>query len=260
MACSAISDAKEEPHVIPVTSFDKPPSRWHPRVRHHARTPAMKPKPQVGTGNPLAALRRLAQPQARPAREQCELCSLDLAPEHRHLLEMSTRKIICACDACALRFDGVIGGRFKLMPRRVRALPDFRMSEEQWENLALPINLAFLFRRTPEDKMMAYYPSPAGATESLLPLAAWETLVGENPSLSRMESDVEALLVNRVGVARLYYIAPMDVCYELVGLIRVHWRGFSGGEEVWKHIESFFAKLEDRAETSLPRDREVSHA
>lgn len=208
----------------------------------------------------MAALRRLAQPQARSVREQCELCSLVLEQEHRHLLEMSTRKIICACDACALRFDGVIGGRFKLMPRRARALPNFQMSDEQWQSLALPINLAFLFRRTPEGKMMAYYPSPAGATESLLPLTAWEILVAENPALGQMEPDVEALLVNRVGDARHYYIAPMDVCYELVGLIRVHWRGFSGGEEVWKHIESFFAKLEERAEPWSLRSREVSHA
>ena len=65
---------------------------------------------------------------------------------------------------------------------------------------------------------MAFYPSPAGATESLLPLSSWQQLVTENPALKRLEPDVEALLVNRVASARDYYIAPIDHCFELVGL------------------------------------------
>lgn len=87
------------------------------------------------------------------------------------------------------------------------------------------------------------YPSPAGATESLLPLAAWNALAERNPRLSIMQSDVEAFLVNRVGVKREYYIVPIDVCFELVGLIRVHWRGLSGGDVVWREVETFFVRL-----------------
>ena len=64
---------------------------------------------------------------------------------------------------------------------------------------------------------MAYYPGPAGATESLLPLDAWEALVSQNPPLQKLQPDVEALLVNRAGKARNYFIAPIDKCYELVG-------------------------------------------
>ena len=154
---------------------------------------------------------------------------------------MVDRKIICACDPCALRFQDVVGGRFKLIPRDARALPDFQMTDAQWDSLALPINLAF-FHNT-GGKMTAMYPSPAGATESLLPLEHWRELVADNPMLGEIEPDVEALLVNRVGPAREYFIAPMDVCYELVGLIRTHWRGLSGGETVWVEIENFFARL-----------------
>ena len=77
------------------------------------------------------------------------------------------------------------------------------------------------------------YPSPAGATESLLPLKAWNSLVANNLVLARMEPDVEALLANRVETKREYYLAPIDVCFELVGLIRVHWRGLAGGDLVW---------------------------
>jgi hypothetical protein len=195
----------------------------------------------VTNGGPLAALRRYAQP--RVAEERCDLCSVVLAPTHRHLLELASRKIFCSCDACAMRFEGVIGSRFKLIPRDARPLPGMEMSDAQWEGLALPINLAFFFFSTPVGKLMALYPSPAGATESLLPLETWSTLVSANPLLGSIEPDVEALLVNRVGQARDYFIAPIDLCFELAGLIRMHWRGLHGGDVVWRHIEAFFTRL-----------------
>jgi len=180
-----------------------------------------------------------------PEVEHCELCSTRLAPIHRHLLEMATRRIVCSCDPCALRFENVLEGKFKLIPRDTRPLPDFKMTDAEWEELSLPISLAFFFYDTPGKKMAAYYPSPAGATESLLPLTAWEALVAANPVLSKLKPDVETLLVNRTHDAREYFVAPIDVCFELVGLIRVHWRGFSGGEEVWTAINVFFNRLKE---------------
>ncbi len=163
------------------------------------------------------------------------------------MLELATRKIVCACDACTMTFVPVVEGRFKVIPRDPRALPDFQMSEAEWENLALPISLAFFFHHTPNAKMVAMYPSPAGATESLLPLSAWESLVRQNPALSGMEADVEALLVDRVRENRRHFIVPIDKCFELVGLIRMHWRGLSGGEEVWREIDRFFERLQESA-------------
>jgi hypothetical protein len=120
------------------------------------------------------------------------------------------------------------------------------MTDLEWEGLSLPISLAFFFYDTPNKKMAAYYPSPAGATESLLPLTAWEALVETNPVLSKLQADVETLLVNRTNEKREYFVAPIDICFELVGLIRVHWRGFSGGEEVWTAINGFFDCLKER--------------
>ena len=117
------------------------------------------------------------------------------------------------------------------------------MSDAEWESLALPINLAFFFFSTPAAKITAMYPGPAGATESMLPLDSWKTLVANNPALATMQPDVEALLVNRVDATRDYFIAPIDVCYELVGTIRKYWRGLSGGEEVWRRINEFFLRL-----------------
>lgn len=198
----------------------------------------------------LEALRKFAgAPRQRPRVEveRCELCSASLAQQHRHLLETASRKIACACDACALRFQNVIEGRFKLIPRDIRALPNFQIADADWDALALPINLAFFFYSSGSGKMTAMYPSPGGATESLLPLRAWETLAARNSALSRLQPDVEALLANRVGVNRAYFIAPIDKCYELVGTIRAHWKGLSGGEEVWREIDKFFARLQQSA-------------
>jgi hypothetical protein len=227
--------------------------------RHNKRLISMNRNPSVGRPeSPFKMLRRLTQP--RTVQERCELCSVALMPGHRHLLEMKSRQVICACNQCALRFQVVVGGRFKLIPRDPHALPEFRLTDRQWESFALPINLAFLFYNTAAGKMTAMYPSPAGATESLLPLAAWNVFVDDNPVLTRMEPDVEALLVNRVGTARQYYLAPIDACYELVGLLRVHWRGLSGGDEVWGHITEFFARLEARSEPLPAGVQEVNHA
>jgi hypothetical protein len=75
--------------------------------------------------------------------------------------------------------------------------------------------------------------------------------VATNPPLVAMQPDVEALLVNRLGARRgfaasEYYLAPIDACYQLVGLIRLHWRGLSGGTEVWQALSRFFAELQSR--------------
>ncbi|MBV8142713.1 MAG: hypothetical protein JOZ60_11780 [Verrucomicrobia bacterium] len=199
--------------------------------------------------NVFTTLRRFAQP--RLALRRCELCSVSLAAEHRHLLETSTGQVVCACDSCGLRFQAVLDGRFKLIPREVRSLPSIELTDAEWESLALPINLAFFFRSSPVNRIKAMYPSPAGATESLLPLKAWDTLAATNSALASMESDVEALLVNRVGTIREYYLAPIDVCFELVGLIRVHWRGFAGGEAVWAEIDRFFTRLRSESRPVL---------
>ncbi|HZC35651.1 MAG TPA: DUF5947 family protein [Chthoniobacterales bacterium] len=193
----------------------------------------------------IKTLRRFRQPQA--VEERCELCSAGLSPKHRHLLEIPSSRVVCTCDPCALRFQDVVGGRFKLIPRDIWRLGQSSVPDAEWENLALPINLAFFFYSTPERKMKALYPSPAGATESLLPLAAWNALTKRNPRLATMQSDVEAFLVNRIGAEREYYVVPIDICFELVAIVRMHWRGLSGGDSVWQEVERFFARLSAEA-------------
>jgi hypothetical protein len=200
-------------------------------------------------GNPalsaLAALRRFAKP--RTPVERCELCDAPLADEHAHLVEPTDRRLICACDPCALLFCYREGSKYQRVPRRVDFLPNFRLADEEWEALHLPINLAFFLHSSPAGRVVAFYPSPAGAMESLVGLEAWAELAEANPVLRELEPDVEALLVNRVGETREVYRVGVDLCYHLAGLIRLHWRGLAGGQAVWEEISRFFVGLKERS-------------
>lgn len=203
---------------------------------------------------PSVSLRDFAR--RRAIVERCEMCSKELAPEHQHLIEPEQRKLICACDACALLFTTQAGTKLRRVPRHSRYLPNFQLTDLQWNSLMIPIEMAFFFNSSPLDRMVAFYPSPAGATESLLAFETWDEVVKENPILEKMLPDVEALLVNRVGaangVAPEYFIVPIDECYKLVGVIRLYWHGLSGGTEMWREIKKFFTEL--KAKSSVPRE------
>jgi hypothetical protein len=136
-----------------------------------------------------------------------------------------------------------------LVPDRRLYLGDFQLSDAQWENLRVPVGMAFFFYSTPAQQVVAFYPSPMGPTKSFLDLSTWEQLEESNPVLKEVKRDVEALLVNRVRGTRQYFLVPIDECYRLVGVIRVHWKGLSGGQKVWKEIERFFATLRERCKT-----------
>jgi hypothetical protein len=183
------------------------------------------------------------------AEERCELCGEPIAPEHRHIVDLQSRQLLCACRACTILFDGAAagGGHFRLVPDRRLRLPDFDMDDVRWASLQIPVDMAFFFRNSQAERVMAMYPSPAGPTESLLDLGEWDEIASANPVLETLEPDVEALLVNRARGAREYYVVPIDECYVLVALIRTRWRGFTGGAEVWEAIGGFFAGLRDRS-------------
>jgi hypothetical protein len=204
---------------------------------------------------PLDVLRQFARKrETRPPAEQCELCSAEIAADHRHLLELSRHTLVCVCQPCSILFGdpGAGGGKYRLVPWRYLILPDFQMTDEQWDDLLIPVNMVYIFHSTSANRVMAFYPSPAGAMESQLTLEGWDALVSSNPILNDLEPDVEALLINRVRNRgedyREHYIVPIDTCYKLVGLIRLKWKGLSGGEEVWKAIAEFFADLRTKSE------------
>jgi uncharacterized protein DUF5947 len=203
-------------------------------------------------------LRRLAQRPAtrsrdEPLEEECELCGLPIPPEHRHVLDLENRNLLCACRACAVLLDrrAAGGGHWRLVPERRLRLDEFRMPDELWEALNIPVDMAFFFNDTTAGRVVAYYPSPMGPTESALKLESWDALEAANDILLTLEPDVEALLVNRARGQRRQWLVPIEDCYALVAVIRTRWRGFSGGREVWDELDRFYEEL-DRKSNAAP--------
>jgi uncharacterized protein DUF5947 len=207
----------------------------------------------AGTRNGLrlGSLARRARAERVEAQERCDLCGEPLPAEHRHLLDLESREVMCTCRPCRILFDrqAAGGGHFRLIPERRLRLSGFEMSDAAWEELRIPVDMAYFFHSSAAERVVAYYPGPMGATESLLELGAWQSLEAANQVLADMEPDVEALLVNRARGAQEHWIVPIDDCYQLVGLIRLRWRGLTGGKDVWEEIGRFFAALE-RKETA----------
>jgi uncharacterized protein DUF5947 len=197
-------------------------------------------------------LRNLAQRSAaerEAVAERCELCASSIPNDHRHLLDQRNRELICVCRPCSLLFDreAAGAGKYRLVPERRLRLPGFRLDDLEWERLRIPVDIAFFFHNSDAGRVMAYYPGPMGPTESQLELASWAEIERANPVLETMAPDVEALLVNRARGARSQWLVPIDECYALVGVMRTRWRGFSGGRELWEHIDRFFAELDAKA-------------
>jgi hypothetical protein len=206
-------------------------------------------------------LRRFAAPRAAAAAEECcDLCRTSLAAGHPHLVDLASRRLLCACAPCALLFDqrGASLGRFKRVPTRRLRLRGLRLGADFWDRLQIPVRLAFFFENSdaslapPSEgergpsggRAVAFYPGPAGATESLLPLDAWREVIAANPVLASLEPDVEALLLrDRGGAQPDCYLVPIDACYALTGTVRRSWKGFEGGTEAWQQIDAFFAEL-----------------
>jgi len=173
------------------------------------------------------------------------MCRAPIGEPHSHVVHLERRALLCTCRPCALLFSerGAGRGRYHAVPTRVLRDPTMRVGEAQWDELRVPVRLAFFFHNSDLDRTMAFYPSPAGATESLLPMDTWRDGLGGSALARAMEPDVEALLVSQ----RECLLVPIDACYELVGLVRLHWAGFDGGAEMWRRIDEFFARLRDTA-------------
>lgn len=207
------------------------------------------------------ALRRLARPKeaapasAEPAYERCQMCTTQIDEQHHsHVVHLENRSLLCTCRPCALLFTerGAGRGRYRAVPDRYLRDPAFTMTEVQWDELQIPVRMAFFFHNSDLERPLAFYPSPAGATESLLPMDAWHDGLGASALAAQMEFDVEALLLRKVGDISQCLLVPIDVCYELVGLVRMHWKGFDGGSEAWERIDAFFADLMEKSRELTP--------
>ncbi|GID93733.1 DUF5947 family protein [Amorphoplanes digitatis] len=203
-------------------------------------------------GAPLAALRQLARSGPAPAvGERCDMCAAGLPAAHSHVVDLHSRALLCACRPCYLLFtDEHAKLQYRAVPERYLSLPDTTFDEQAWHELQIPVGLAFLFRDSVQDRIVASYPGPAGATEADVPQAAWDRIVAGAPQLAMLRPDVEAVLVRRPARAGDAdapdpgcYLVPVDACYELVGRLRMLWRGIDGGREAHEAMEQFFARV-----------------
>jgi hypothetical protein len=129
------------------------------------------------------------------------------------------------------------------------------LARTDWDDLQIPVALAFLFRNSEQQRVVAFYPGPAGATESELSLEAWDRILVANPGLDTVLPDVEALLVrgDRTEDGFTCHVVPIDACYELVGRMRSTWRGFDGGQEARAALDDFFATVDARSRPGQAR-------
>ncbi len=180
------------------------------------------------------------------------MCGEPIDPEHGHVVNIEGRNLMCCCRSCYLLFTNPAAarGKYRSVPERYLGDPTFAITDQDWETLQIPVNVAFFFRNSTLDRMVGFYPSPAGATESTLPMQTWDSVFGGAALAAQLEPDVEALLVRRDGDGRYEcQLVPIDACYELVGLVRLHWKGFGGGAEVWRALDDFFDRIRGRSRT-----------
>jgi Family of unknown function (DUF5947) len=214
------------------------------------------PTPPTGrspvSGSPLATLRRITSSRPAPVTfERCEMCAEQISDSHQHVVNLESRALMCTCRGCYLLFTAEDAElRYRAVPDRYLAFPEFSIGPGQWDQLEIPVGLVFLFRNSLQNRTIAFYPGPAGATESELPLQAWDSVVAANPQLGLLRPDVEALLMRAPERGRsgfTCHLVPIDACYELVGRLRQLWRGFDGGSDAHHAMDEFFQTVSARS-------------
>jgi Family of unknown function (DUF5947) len=238
----------------PVRTGPVAPAPPVPEAAGAPADPGVQPQPGglAGLVAGLPALDSIPALGAVPADagvEHCELCREVLNDRHGHLVDTEKRSLACACRACYLLFthEGAAGGRYRAVPEHVYHDPDHPLSAEDWNDLQIPVAMAFFFYNSAIGRVVAGYPSPAGPTECELDLEAWDRIAAEHPLLGELSPDVEAILVNRTELGHEVFLIPIDMCYSLIGQLRMYWTGFDGGTEVRTALATFLAGLRHRA-------------
>ncbi|HLX48924.1 MAG TPA: DUF5947 family protein [Streptosporangiaceae bacterium] len=193
----------------------------------------------------------LSWPQTRPAApdETCEMCATPIPAGHNHVADLEKSSLLCACRACYLLFENseAGGGHYRAVPERYLADPARPMTPAEWDELEIPVGLAFFLYSSRRDEVTGFYPSPAGATECRLDLTAWQRIAQAHPLLGVITPDVEAVLISRTDDTVEHFLVPIDACYELAGRMRMLWKGFDGGAQARQSIAGFIGDVRSRA-------------
>lgn len=191
-----------------------------------------------------------------PAGERCEMCAEAIADEHQHVVNVEARALMCVCRGCYLLFtDTSAELRYRAVPDRWLSFPEFGLGRRDWQLLQIPVGLAFFFRNSTLNRVVAFYPGPAGATESELDLSAWDGVRAADPRVDLLADDTEALLVrvpdDETRSAECHLV-PIDACYEFVGRLRQLWHGFDGGQHAREYVDDFFERIRTRGKVVTP--------
>lgn len=193
-----------------------------------------------------------------PPGERCEMCAVAIDEDHPHVVNLNSRALMCTCRPCYLLFDFENAElAYRAVPERYLTFPDFVLTPMQWDDLQIPVSIAFFFNNSQLGRMIAFYPSPAGATESELAMGTWDEIVAANPALTALRPDVEAILVRQRDQAFDCFLVPIDACYELVGHLRTAWRGFDGGQDVRRNLAQFFASVQAKSRPAAGSDADM---
>jgi hypothetical protein len=187
---------------------------------------------------------------AAPPEERCEFCAAAIAADHGHVADLESSSLMCACRPCYLLFTHSGRARYRAVPDRYRSDPAHPLTVAEWDALEIPVGLAFFLRSSASGDTRAFYPSPAGATECRLDLAAWARIAADHPLLGAAAADVEAILISRGEQGQggvVAFLVPIAACYELAGRMRLLWRGFDGGAEARDAVASFLERVRERA-------------
>jgi hypothetical protein len=190
------------------------------------------------------------QPGAAQQTESCEMCAAVIPAEHSHVADLEASSLLCACRACYLLFTHSQAGRgrYRSVPDRYLSDPARPILATEWNDLDIPVGLAFFLMSSERGEVTGFYPSPAGATECQLDLAAWDRLRQAHPLLAAIAPDLEAALINRHEDGSVeHFVVPIDACYELAGRMRMLWRGFDGGSEARASMAEFLDGVRTRA-------------
>lgn len=218
--------------------------------------------PTIGQSRLARMARRGPHPAGSDDLDQCGLCAQPIPAEHRHVIDLDTSMLHCACQACSLLFDHEAAGgdHFALVPDRRQRIDPFDLDDAAWSRLGVPVGLAYFVPRldpsarrgeshgqpaAPDPRVAVVYPGPAGTVESDVDPRLWAEVVAANPALGELAPSVEGLLVRRYGAEHEHWRVPISDCYRLAATLRAHWHGLSGGDEVWPAVDRFFAGLAD---------------
>jgi hypothetical protein len=235
-------------------------------LRRFVKRPAGPPPGLPPSVQEVLAARAAARAgdAAADGAERCEMCGEVLGGRHGHVVDLEKRSLSCTCRACYLLFthEGAAGGRYRAVPEHVYHDPGRPLTDADWNELQIPVAMAFFFYNSALDRVVAGYPSPGGATECELDLAAWDRLAAAHPLLGALAPDVEAILVSRTQEVSAspggrpplappgnfeVFLIPVDECYSLVGELRMKWQGFDGGAEARAALAAFLDGLRRRA-------------